>query len=399
MRPNLFFFSLKRHSQPCHQLSSDIRVCSVVQLRMRRFASVLVGTRDKQQPPTPTQDSFDSTSIPQSSSTVSLPADSPVKKKRSGFFSSRGKSTTALPTEPVPAILTTPALSVSSTSSEASSTTSIVTPEDDFERFAREAERDRSRGSGTWKAIIGARKSLSRKSQRLRNQPDLLAVDWRPKEQLPSSAIDGEPESEDDEGSATYSSSSSQIFHPPSRAPIPRSHTNLHALTLVTLNSAQSPHPLVHIPSNPVFPRSANSSCVLPHPPPSLQVQLLKTKILTRLESRSLTPAEELSIRPFGTRPKPTPPKRSPRSTDEEALQRIGSSAGSSLGLKRWALRPCFEERFVIWTEGAEGLEWSRVNGRLDFAVAELELSEWLIYLASLRRTLSRRGPPTKTPG
>lgn len=213
-----------------------------------------------------------------------------------------------------------------------------------------------------------------------------------------------QPASDDDEDESESESDSSSLsensLFTPLPPPVPnphlrpggyppRSYTNLLAVTINNISGPMAPHPLMHNPSLSLFPRSVNPHGAVSHTNCVLRAHMLKNHVLQRLESahfRPLSNSEELSIRPFGTRPpRPLPPRRPTRLTEEEAIQRIGGSAGRSRGLKRWAERPCFEERVLVWKpDEFGGLEMSKVVASSNVAVAALEFSDGLEALAGL---------------
>jgi len=141
-------------------------------------------------------------------------------------------------------------------------------------------------------------------------------------------------------------------FQIPANVFLPRSHTNLHALTLASLAFPPSPHPLLYIPNLPAFPRSSNPSSRLPRLP-TFRAHLAKTRILDRLEAQDLTPAENESIMPFARQedpPQPAPPPISLMADGEsEEGRKINDSPGRSIGLGVWTRRPPALERFRVW--------------------------------------------------
>ncbi|CAG8674276.1 17585_t:CDS:2, partial [Acaulospora colombiana] len=146
-------------------------------------------------------------------------------------------------------------------------------------------------------------------------------------------------------------------LQPPYQIPtavyLPRSHTNLHALTLASLAFPPSPHPLLYNPSMPAFPRSSNPSSKLPRLP-TFRAHLAKTRILDRLEAQDLTPSENESIIPFGRRDDPS--QKEPNTSNstsegegEEGKRTINDNPGSSVGLEAWTRRLPFSERIRVW--------------------------------------------------
>lgn len=139
-------------------------------------------------------------------------------------------------------------------------------------------------------------------------------------------------------------------FHIPAAVYLPRSHTNLHALTLASLAFPPSPHPLLYNPNLPAFPRSSNPSSKIPRLP-TFRAHVAKTRILDRLEAQDLTQAENDSITPFGLREdfdqqQPLPP---PNEGEGEEGRKINDQPGRSVGLEAWACRPSFTQRACVW--------------------------------------------------
>lgn len=64
--------------------------------------------------------------------------------------------------------------------------------------------------------------------------------------------------------------------------------------------------------------------------------------------------------------------------------------------MKKWAMRPCFEERVVVWSADAMGqLVRAPVTRVSLLGVAELELSEGAEALAGLHRQNELPPPPS----
>lgn len=142
-------------------------------------------------------------------------------------------------------------------------------------------------------------------------------------------------------------------FQIPTNVFLPRSHTNLHALTLASLAFPPSLHPLLYVPNLPAFPRSSNQSSKLPRLP-TFRAHLAKTRILDRLEAQDLTPSENESIMPFATHdenPPADPASSMTLSTEGESEEgrRINDSPGRSVGLETWTRRPPALQRFRVW--------------------------------------------------
>jgi hypothetical protein len=411
---------------------------------MRKFASAFIGKRDKdkvgpQVQPTATKKSEEhgaTTSGPRSGkersnsmrssnrslsptpttttsnnmgSSSSRPG--PLKKRPSLFGKNSRKAADPyanLPPLPLPPpIQTVPALSTSSGSSDSSS---VRTPEEDSIQHYRGASiKDVSApkaSSGTgWFSAVRRMKDKSEPPTSFRGK-DLLGVDWRPRSDVvtaasarPSeSAESSDSDPSDDYDEEPRSSASSNAVARTAVSP-ERCLSNLHAVTLSAINPPPSPHPLLQNPTaTHQFPRSINLSTSLPPSPAVLRLSMHRTHILNRIESRKrLSPSEERSIIPFGSRSKPIPVPstrpREPKLTEEEAMLRAGHSRGWSRGLKKWVERPPFEERAVVWApqfsiDGEIG--WRAVAGKAGTAVAELEYSEGLEALAGEHGTMSQ---------
>jgi len=69
---------------------------------------------------------------------------------------------------------------------------------------------------------------------------------------------------------------------------------------------------------------------------------------------------------------------------------------GWSRGMKKWAMRPCFEERVVVWSIDATGQLVRAPVSRISLlGVAELEFSEGAEALAGLHRQNELPPPPS----
>src|SRR5258706_1614091 len=132
---------------------------------------------------------------------------------------------------------------------------------------------------------------------------------------------------------------------------LPRSHTNLHALTLASLAFPPSPHPLLYHPSQPCFPRSSNHPSKLPRLP-TFRAHLAKTRILDRLEAQDLTVIDNESIVPLANMAPPNPTNRSEGDVEpppEGEIRKIETEPGWSVGLDNWTKRGAFVERVRVW--------------------------------------------------
>ncbi|CAG7848267.1 SubName: Full=Related to proteophosphoglycan ppg4-Leishmania braziliensis {ECO:0000313/EMBL:CCA67025.1} [Serendipita indica DSM 11827] len=179
---------------------------------------------------------------------------------------------------------------------------------------------------------------------------------------------------------------------------------NLHALTLDALVPPTSAPPLVQTPSAVPFPRSSNKVHLHPaivniihaqHSP--LHMEILRKRLLRRIERRVLTATEQSSIQPLATRsakPRDANKRRLPAAEETyEDSKAVGG--GWSKGMKRWAMRPCFEERVVVWKPHASGVIARSVERDNRCGVAALEFSEGAEALAGLHRQNELPPPPS----
>ncbi|KAF7793652.1 hypothetical protein EIP86_004767 [Pleurotus ostreatoroseus] len=145
-----------------------------------------------------------------------------------------------------------------------------------------------------------------------------------------------------------------------------------------------SPPPLLHVPNCPLYPRSCNPTRALA-PSESLRVRMHRKHLLARLDG-----ADARDLAAFAQRRGvPARSKRLSLVLDDAA---IGSKRGYqvgpfSQGLRRWAERPCLEDRVVIYlpSEDADseaGVVCERVSAST--AVEALGFSEELELLAAL---------------
>ncbi|KAH9951609.1 hypothetical protein B0H21DRAFT_887998 [Amylocystis lapponica] len=228
----------------------------------------------------------------------------------------------------------------------------------------------------------------------------------------PPQGPDSDPEEDDDDSDA---SSDANHDAPPSslpkavvpqvvRAPanVPRQSASrlgtipahARALTANSIHAAFSPPPLLHVPNAPLFPRSCNPSRLLPLQD-TLLSHMFKTHLLRRLE-HGLTPSEERSLAALSRRPPPPPltPMAPSLTLDDTAVADAKRVSKHGEGLRRWAERPCFEDRMVLYVPAetsAGGAERSAATGIVSvhvsgtgFGVAALEISETLELLSGL---------------
>ena len=113
-----------------------------------------------------------------------------------------------------------------------------------------------------------------------------------------------------------------------------------------------------------------------------------RKKLQRRLQRGDLSPAEARSIAPFAGR-RNAIKERHQLHLDDVAV-RVGCVQSHSPGLKRWAERPCFEDRVLVLlpenipTNPHSEPQWTRVAPATGFGVAALEFSVALELLADL---------------
>lgn len=157
-------------------------------------------------------------------------------------------------------------------------------------------------------------------------------------------------------------------------------------LRTLTVNASEppfSPPPLLHIPGCPVFPRSCNLSHALQRDE-TLHSDMLKRRLLHRLERGHLSRSDEQLIKSLTNRQGPPPRKRPSLGLDDTALDARHRLAKYSQGLKHWISRPCFEERLVLYMPTQSGEVVMRGIVGTNLGVAELEFSEGIEALAGL---------------
>ena len=292
-----------------------------------------------------------------------------------------------------------------STSSDASS--SVRTPSD-YEPL------EDIQNKKSWVSWMASGKRRKQSSERNR-KPAVSDVFPNPNARslLAPAAVDGDTTSDEDNasdaswselggGDGLFPSTTTlrptfvqQRLRPPQE--LSRAIANLHAITLNSLQSV--PHttsPLVQSQSSPQFPRS--STLVNSFPPlPLMCLEVHKKRLLKRLERRKLDRLEQTSILPFSTRAHTRKKAVRALSTSEETMA-ISKAVGGgwSRGMKKWALRPCFEERVVVWSVDATGrLVHAPVARSSLLGVAELEFSEGAEALAGLHRQNELPPPPS----
>lgn len=135
--------------------------------------------------------------------------------------------------------------------------------------------------------------------------------------------------------------------------------------------------PFVISPNVPSYPRSTNPARSLPRSSSnSLASTVFKRRMLRRLSDPNLQPSEAESIILFSLRS--IPPRISSTNfdmIDEKALSASDRTSSFSSGLRRWTSRPCFEDRFSVWTAVDGNITCQRISNSPGFALASLEFS------------------------
>ncbi|KZT12477.1 uncharacterized protein LAESUDRAFT_753554 [Laetiporus sulphureus 93-53] len=160
------------------------------------------------------------------------------------------------------------------------------------------------------------------------------------------------------------------------------------ALAQAALAPAFSAPPLLPVQHLPLFPRSVNPTRALATSPshaPLLR-QLAHRHVLARLSPERLSPADERCLAPFAgrsRRPDPKPSADAKLTLDSPATVSVRGVMPMSEGLRRWVMRPCFEDRFVVYVPSTDSVKCMSVSGT-GLGVAALEYSEALEALAGL---------------
>ena len=199
-----------------------------------------------------------------------------------------------------------------------------------------------------WK-WIGAKRS----SQKLPPQPIVLVhhdIDE-----------DSQSEEEDDEDEYDQSNIRTRIQNALAVNPLPNS-------------------PFVHHPDQPIFPRSTNIANAFKSQS-STRIAMFNSHLLARLDSGPLSPSELSTILPFASKSAPSPIIHSILPFSDIARPAISSHvASASLGIQRWITRPCFEDRFAVYTPTDTTVQCRPVTSSM--AIAALEYPEYLDVMA-----------------
>ncbi|KAH8113268.1 hypothetical protein DFH11DRAFT_330119 [Phellopilus nigrolimitatus] len=203
------------------------------------------------------------------------------------------------------------------------------------------------------------------------------------------SIFDTDDDDDSDSESSDYHEGPAAIARRPAHThtSIVKAQSNLRTLLRNNLMPSPSPPPLVVMPSSAQFPVSSTNHRNA-HYEHTFESTLHLHRMLRRLEQQNLTHAELASIASLGSRPQPKVATRNRQDkTDDEMISDASMRVGQfSRGLRKWASRPCFEQRFLVWQPDETG-KVARKNvmgvGR-GLAVCDLEFSEGLEALAGL---------------
>ena len=211
-----------------------------------------------------------------------------------------------------------------------------------------------------WKSWIGAKRS----SQKLSPQPIVLVhhdIDE-----------DSQSEEEDDEDDYDQSNIRTRIQNALAVNPFPNS-------------------PFVHHPDQNIFPRSTNNANTFKSQS-STRIAMFNSHLLARLNSGPLSPSELSTILPFASKSAPSPITHPILPFSDIARPAISSHVVSaSLGIQRWITRPCFEDRFAVYTPTDTTVQCRPVTSSM--AIAALEYPEYLDVMADPEFDLSSPNP------
>ncbi|KJA30194.1 hypothetical protein HYPSUDRAFT_196448 [Hypholoma sublateritium FD-334 SS-4] len=219
----------------------------------------------------------------------------------------------------------------------------------------------------TWKPWTAAKRSLSLKSSRSRTH----LPDWSAAPPLPHPASDADESDADDDDDDAHPAQAPPPPPDPARAQ--------HVLRLMLSNAAAVPpsvSPFTQQPDGRVFPRSINPRNRLPPPPADTRVAMLTKHLASRLHTADLSPAEIAAISPLALRPLPVARPHTAHPHDASRPPTTTKILPASPGLRRWIARPCFEDRYVIYSQSASGIDVRPISS--SWAIAALEYPEHL---------------------
>lgn len=298
------------------------------------------------------------------------PPKSPARS-RSSLFKSLSKATAAQPEQkvkklsPVTLVFTAPDHAASSSSSSSGAPS---TPNDDQESFRLNHVANKK----NWLPLPFIHdKILPPTPADDPSRPYLPRVFDHDKED------DASLSSHSDElGFVHLPASAKLVSHSPTLSPV----AYCRAIATNALGPPFCPPPLLIVPNAPLFPRSCNSSSRVAQRADSLLCRLHQTRLLRRLRAVQA----ERSLAAFANR-QIAPTKHMSLVMDDNAVGRGHHVAPSSPGLRRWAERPCFEDRVLVYlppVNRSGELRCERVYATA--AVEALGYSEALEALAGL---------------
>lgn len=209
-------------------------------------------------------------------------------------------------------------------------------------------------------------------------QPAPLLRSPPPGPRAPASSLDPDSDcsSDDGYGDDDLAKSRTAIVTPES---LSESRAVLQAFIQNSLNDRPCiAPPFVVSPSAPLYPRSSNLSRSLPRSN-SLASTVLKRRMLRRLSDANPQPSEAESIIAFSRRHTQHAPNTLPANfdmIDAKALPTSDHTSSFSIGLRSWTARPCFEDRFSVWTAVDGNITCQRISNSPGFALASLEFSQ-----------------------
>ena len=221
--------------------------------------------------------------------------------------------------------------------------TSIFIKRDKTSDLSSSSSSTNSDHSTPWKSWIGAK--------RLSQKPPPIVVD---EEDSPSEEEDEEDEEDDgyDPNNIRIRIQNALAVHP---------HAN---------------SPFVHHPDQPIFPRSCNNTNVL-KTSSSIRISMFNSRLLARLDSTALAPSE-LSL--LGSKPQSSINHPILPSSDIARPPTSSHISSASSGIQRWIARPCFEDRFLVYSPTDNAIQCRPVTSSM--AIAALEYPEYLDVMA-----------------
>ncbi|KAI0750707.1 hypothetical protein C8Q80DRAFT_1217669 [Daedaleopsis nitida] len=347
---------------------------------MRRIAAVFANKRsDKSDAASTAPSSYAASTTTDATHQTTKPAPSSSKR----FFRSLSRK----PKPVVPAVNRLSSSDIHPPSSSSSSSGAPTTPDDDRGSLLRVPAN---------KAWLSPSYSLD---SRLGSFQHLEPVPYdRRHSALPPRPTASPSTLDTDDDSSEESSVAPDLSRPPERQLSPMTAPAfVLALTSSNLRPPFAPPPLLHVTGAPVFPRSCNAQRVLPHVD-SLETTMHRKKLQHRLQRGDLSPSESRAITSFSGR-RVAPKDRLSLHLDDTAV-REGRVLAHSPGLRKWADRPCFEDRLLVLL--AENVPahgeplWARVSPATAFGVPVIEFSLALELLAGLYEDDLPREPETQ---